>query len=147
MIRSEWKQKFIAALGTSGNITTAAKSAGIARTYPYEVRSSDADFAQEWDSAMEEAADLIEAEARRRAVEGVDEPVFYQGEKCGVIRKYSDALLITLLRAAKPEKYRERYDATSGGRPMNADLADAISNLSTLTEAELIRLHQETLGA
>ena len=45
------------------------------------------------------------AEAHRRAVKGVDEPVFWKGEIAGHVRKYSDRLLETLLRAHDPAKY------------------------------------------
>ena len=44
----------------------------------------------------------------RRAREGVDEPVFYQGEHCCNVRRYSDTLLIFMLKARKPDVYRER---------------------------------------
>jgi len=39
--------------------------------------------------------------------------VFHQGKVCGGIRKYSDTLLIFLLKAAYPEKYRERVDVNA----------------------------------
>ena len=57
---------------------------------------------------------------RRRAVEGVEEPVgWYKGEAGGVVRKYSDTLLIFLLKGRKPEMYRERYEHSGpGGRPV-----------------------------
>ena len=42
--------------------------------------------------------DALEAEARRRAVEGVRKPVFYQGVICGWVGEYSDTLLIFLLK-------------------------------------------------
>jgi hypothetical protein len=41
---------------------------------------------------------MLEAEARRRAVQGWDEPVFHQGRKVGTIRKYSDRMLEILLK-------------------------------------------------
>jgi hypothetical protein len=51
---------------------------------------------------------MLEDEAKRRAHDGIDEPVFYQGEKCGVVRKYSDNLLIFMLKARRREKFSER---------------------------------------
>ena len=33
---------------------------------------------------------------RRRAIEGVDKPVFYMGEECGYITEYSDTMLAML---------------------------------------------------
>ena len=70
---------------------------------------------------MEEARELLEAEARRRAAMGVEEPVFYKGQVVGHIRKYSDNLLMFLLKAHWPEKFREnlsidqRVSGSDGG--------------------------------
>jgi hypothetical protein len=65
-------------------------------------------YKKAFEDAAEEAADLLETEARRRALEGVEEPVFYQGQQCGTVHKYSDTLLIFLLKGCRPEKYVER---------------------------------------
>ena len=92
---------------TGGNISKACQLAVIGRQTVYEWRSADAEFAQRWDETLESAIESLEEEARRRAFEGTDEPVFYQGEVCGAVRKYSDTLLIFLLKAHKPERYRE----------------------------------------
>jgi hypothetical protein len=43
--------------------------------------------------------DALEREAWRRAVEGFDEPVHYQGEVVGYVKKYSDRMLELLLKA------------------------------------------------
>ncbi len=53
-------------------------------------------------------ADLLEDEAVRRAKDGVEEPVYQGGKLVGHVQKYSDTLLIFLLKGAKPEKFRER---------------------------------------
>ena len=39
-------------------------------------------------------------------------PVYYQGKEVGQIRKFSDTLLIFLLKGARPETYRERHEHT-----------------------------------
>lgn len=95
--------------------------ADIARSTVYDWRADDATFAAEWDAALDQAADTMEREAFRRAVEGVDEPVYGslgQGMgsgEVGQIRKYSDTLLIFLLKAARPEKFRERTEQQHTG--------------------------------
>ena len=53
------------------------------------------------------AADDLEQAAYERAVIGWEEPVYHRGELVGQIRKFSDSLLLTLLKGAKPEKYRD----------------------------------------
>jgi len=137
--RKLWRKAFLEALAKTGNVREAAELADVDRSRVHRLRESSPAFAAAWDRAVEDAADVLEREAVRRAVEGVDEPVIYKGELCGTwvdgqgrvvakdtpgavlvpltVKRYSDALLQTLLRAAKPEKYRERQDHTSGGRP------------------------------
>ena len=57
---------------------------------------------------------MLEAEAHRRAVEGVEEPVgWYKGVAGGTVRRYSDALLIFTLKGLLPDRYRERKDVRS----------------------------------
>ena len=55
------------------------------------------------------ATDTLEMEARRRASLGVEEPVYYQGQVVGYVRKYSDVLLMFLLKAQRPEKFRDNH--------------------------------------
>lgn len=98
----------LAALAETGNVSKAANAAGINRVTHYVWLKEDPEYAAAAEDAMEQAADLLEEEARRRAHDGTDEPVFYQGVQCGTVRKYSDTLLIFLLKAARPERFRER---------------------------------------
>ena len=47
---------------------------------------------------------MLELEARRRAYEGVEKPVFHAGEECDFIRQYSDVLMMFLLKAHRPDR-------------------------------------------
>ncbi len=105
--RKEWKPAFIEALRATGNVTRAAQYAGRSRNQAYYVRRQSADFAAQWDEALEEGTDLLDAEARRRAVTGIDKPVYYKGKVVGSITKYSDKLLMFLLKAHRPQKFRD----------------------------------------
>ena len=120
-IRSPKKRAFLTALAHTGNITEAADIAHIARSAHYQWLEADPVYAAAYKDAMEQAAQRLEAEAKRRAVEGVEEPVFYQGKQCGVIRRYSDVLLMFLLKGAMPDKYKERTSTEltgAGGKPI-----------------------------
>ena len=64
----------------------------------------------QFDAAQEEACERLEAEARRRAVEGVDEPRTVAGQR-EIVKRYSDALLIFLMKGANPEKYASQTAA------------------------------------
>ena len=124
--RRSWKPLFLDTLRGTGNVRLAASNAGVARQVVYRARDSSATFRVDWDEAIEEARELLEAEARRRAAVGIDEPVFYKGEVVGHIRKYSDNLLMFLLKAHWPEKFREnvsidqRVSGQDGG-PIKTD--------------------------
>jgi len=89
-----------------GTVTHAAEAAGVGRRQHYDWLK-DADYAAAFEQANREACDVLEQEARRRATEGWDEPVFHEGGQCGVKRKFSDTLLIFLMKGAMPEKYRD----------------------------------------
>ncbi len=73
----------------------------------YDTCQRDPAFKAQLAEAKDAGADVLEEEIRRRAVEGVEEPVYYQGEIVGHVRKYSDILLIFAAKAARPEKFRD----------------------------------------
>jgi hypothetical protein len=104
-----WEPAFFAAFSEVGNVKEAAKLAGVSRMTVWRHKTSDPDFAKKFADAEQEAMDVLEREAWRRATEGTDEPVFYKGDQCGTIKRYSDNLLMFLLRGGRPEKYRERF--------------------------------------
>lgn len=110
-----WERAFLAVLAETANVSVAASAVGIARNTAYTRRNSSVAFRALWDDAVARSVDMLEEEARRRAAVGVDEPVFYQGQPCGVIRRYSDTLLIFLLKAHRPEKYRENVSVQHSG--------------------------------
>ncbi len=106
------KRAYVIALAETGNRTEAAKAAGISRWTPYDPQWRDDKALQAaLRLADEAAADLMESEAYRRAVTGYDEPAgWYKGEAGGMVRRYSDLLLIFLLKGIRPEKFRDRME-------------------------------------
>lgn len=105
------QERFLKALADTGNATAAVAVAGTSRTRVYELRRADSAFAAAWEEAEEMAVDKLEAEAPRRAIEGVPEPLVSAGRLvCGAdgepiaIRRYSDNLLLALLRAHRPPR-------------------------------------------
>lgn len=63
----------------------------------YHSRVRSEEFALQWEEALQDAIDVLESEARRRAL----------GQ--------SDTLLIFLLKSHRPEVYRENYHVTHTG--------------------------------
>jgi hypothetical protein len=116
------KRAFVLAFARTGNKAQAARVAGIHPDTPYSRQwRSDAVLQAAVEQAKEAAADPIEAEAYRRAVEGWEEPVgWYQGRPGGMVRKYSDVLAIFLLKGLRPDRYKERVEMR--GALANLDL-------------------------
>lgn len=90
-----------------GFVNKACESASVSKQSVYNWRERDPEFAAQWDAVIELATEDLEKEARRRALVGVEEPVFYQGEVVGHVQRYSDSLLMFTIKARKPE-YRDR---------------------------------------
>jgi len=124
------KRLFLRAFAARGIVLDGCKAAQVSRGVLSHWRETEW-FELLFQAAMDEAADRIEAEAHRRAGDGYDEPVIWQGmlstvvdaetgmEKPLVVRKYSDALMQTLLKGSNPSKYREnhhvQHEASAGG--------------------------------
>ena len=132
---------FLTSLAETGNVSAAARAAKVSRSYAYRLKTADPEFAADWAEALETAIDALDAEARRRALDGVETPHFHQGRVCGTGRKYSDTLLMFLLRAHRPERYRERPAA--GSEP-DVDSETAIAGARDILAARLARLDGET---
>jgi hypothetical protein len=84
-----WRMRFLDALRMHGVVARAAIEAGIHRDTAYFERSQDPLFAEQWAEALDRGVDMLEDVAKKRAYEG------------------SDTLLIFLLKAHRPERYRE----------------------------------------
>lgn len=119
--RQRARDAFLVELAQRGNVSVAAIAGGMSRNWYYDQRAADSEFAVAWDDALETAIDAMELEARRRAVEGVEKPLIGRvgKDQDGIIttvREYSDSLMALLLKAHRPEKYRERTDVQHSGK-------------------------------
>jgi hypothetical protein len=84
---------FLQALSEGATISEASREAGINRVTAYRWKESDAEFAAAWDETLEEGTELLEREAVRRAVHGVEEPVVYQGQLTPIYEHNPDGTL------------------------------------------------------
>jgi len=104
------KKDFLEALRATGLVTDACKIARIARRTPYDWAQKSEEFAEAMEAARAEGEmvllDEVRKEARRRGIEGWDDPIVYQGKiskrkdpKTGemvplTVRRWSDNLLM-----------------------------------------------------
>jgi hypothetical protein len=103
-----WHEAFLRSLAAMPNVRLAARSAGVSRQDAYKHREMFADFAERWDEAKEAAVDSLELKAWTRA------------------SKASDTLTIFMLKAHRPQLYRDKLDVAF--------------DLSNLTDEELMKL-------
>lgn len=115
------RETFIKELAKRANVSDAAKAAAINRSTAYRWRKEEPDFAAAWDEAIETAIDAMEREAHRRAFTGIKKPIVGRvgKDQDGIVThvtEYSDGLATLLLKAHRPEKYRERTDVQHSGK-------------------------------
>lgn len=102
---------FLAVLASpTGTPTKAARAIGIDRRTAYNWKEDDEEFSKAWDAATEESIDALEQEARRRGVEGVDKPVYWQGERIDTIKEYSDTMLSLVLKGRRANVFRDKVE-------------------------------------
>jgi len=106
---------FFDTLAKTCNVTMSARAIGMSRSHMHKLRRDNKDFAKDWEDAEEQATDALEHAARERAIDGYQRPIYQRGELVGHETCYSDALTITLLKAHRPEKFREKgFDLPPG---------------------------------
>ena len=120
-VGADRKKVFLARLAECGQVSRAGVAAGADNSNLYKERKRDPDFAEAWTDAIEIAMYGAESELRRRAVEGVDTPVYQGGKLVDTVKKYSDVLLMFLLKAHNPSKYRDNYKAETDAQGADFD--------------------------
>jgi hypothetical protein len=133
----DWRPKFLHLLASEGVVSSAANLCGVHLATVYRERERNPEFGDAWKAALDVATDTMEREARRRAIEGVNEPVVYQGQLAYVavdakgeycppdapgarlipltVKKFSDTLLIFLLKGRRPEVFGDKATITHDG--------------------------------
>lgn len=89
-----WAPAFLTTLRNTGNIRASCQAAGISRFTAYATRRNYAKFKADWEEALEDACDVLEAAARKRALDT------------------SDTLLIFLLKSHRSEVYGDKLKVT-----------------------------------
>ena len=125
------KTLLLAALEYNANVTRACKVAGITTSCAYQHKQNNPDFAADWDAAIKAAVDRLEGVAWLRATEGVEKPVYQQGQCVGYVQQYSDSLLIFLLKGHNPDRFKDRAAVELMAK---VDISDAKGELSELFE-------------
>lgn len=137
------QRTFIEVLADTGSVKRAALAADMSIQSCYRLRRAPGaeNFARAWSAAIEEASQRLVDVAFERAIEGVAEPVLDKDGQCiAVRRRVNDRLLMFLLRAHQPERYRHaNQDVRQPGEAAPATslpVSRAIDRLTPETPAE-----------
>jgi predicted trehalose synthase len=90
---------FLRALSATHSVTEAAQSVGMSRQSAYRLRSrlKGQPFDLAWEVAFHHSYDVLAHTALERALNGVEVPVFFQGEQVGAYRRFDERLTVALL--------------------------------------------------
>jgi hypothetical protein len=113
-MRAKRQQEIIELLEKGHTIIGAARAAGIPHRTVCSWRERDPEFRERSNNAYDDGTDVFRTEARRRSVEGWYEPVYYQGQRVGRVKKFSDTLLMFELKKRDPS-YRDHVDVNHSG--------------------------------
>lgn len=141
---SEAKQRaFIEVLADTGQVDLAANEVGMSVQSAYALRRSPGGeaFAGAWAAAIQQASFKLVEIAFDRAINGSDRVAFDElGNRIRLRRKASDQMLMFLLRAHQPERYRHAHQsvrhASEPPPPPTVPIAQALATLEPVAPPE-----------
>jgi hypothetical protein len=131
------EELFLTGMRNSWSVSKSAKACDITPRTAYDWKNASLaslredgtyadDFCVRWAEAYETGVDRIEDECIRRAVEGVEKPIYQQGVIVGSVTEYSDTLAGLVMRGKRPGVYNtERHEHTGkdgGDMKMNLSI-------------------------
>ncbi len=132
------QQAVLDAYAMYGTIAKACEVAGVPRSEHYRWQKGKR-YAARFAEAEEQSIQALETEARRRALVGTEKPLFHKGNQIGNVPVFSDPLLMFLLKAKRPEVYRDRGLPTRAAPP---DASASSSDAGLLTRISSATLEQ-----
>jgi hypothetical protein len=99
---------FLTLVGEGWPPSRAAKQIRVKLSTIESRKSRDKAFAEAYRLSRLAGSEIVLEEMHRRGVEGFMEPVYYQGNVVGHIRKYSDRALSDLARGLRPDMFDPR---------------------------------------
>jgi hypothetical protein len=147
------KCRFLSILAEKGNVRAAAARCARSAQSAYVQRRRDPAFAQAWIGALVLAQENGEQVLADRALDGVEEPIFYRGELVGTRRRYDNRLLLAhlerldrLILVAEAQQAAGRFDellAIVAGEPVPEALAEGGDGLLPPQREEFVRIAGE----
>ena len=122
---------FLENLSANGNVRLACRAARVSPQTAYRARRRHAAFALAWDAALLSARSHAEEVLADRALNGVEEAVFYHGEEVATRVRYDSRLLLAHL--ARLDRLAERAEVNDALTQLD-DQIEALQRGETLAE-------------
>ena len=122
-----WRPLFLAAFRNGGNVRAAAHAAAVDWSTVYKARKREPEFAAAWDTAEQEALDLLEGKAMQLALAG------------------DTRLLMFFLRTRRPERYGDRARLELTGAAGGPIVTKVLDKLDDHEKAALRKVIDEVL--
>jgi len=126
------QSKFLDAFRNSKTVSGSVRITRTSRQTHRNWLATDPEYAERFQDVNDELTDELEQELRRRAMEGSEEPMYHKGERVGFRKRRSDACLVLLLKAKRPELFRDPADISN-----EIDHSPTAIDPSVLTNDEL----------
>jgi len=136
----ERQADFLDALSEWGNVAAAARVAGVSRMTAYRMRRACPRFEQLWKAALLRSRSSVEAVLADRALNGVEEQVFYHGEEVAMRRRYDARLLLAHLGRL------DRIEADPEARTLAHGFDEALDALAELPELTIVAVARKDAG-
>jgi hypothetical protein len=115
------KRAFLEHFARSGRVMQSCEAAGIHFTTHYHWKKHDKKYLAAVEQAEQIAADFMEDEIHRRAFDGFDHPVTYEGRITDTYKEYSDNLAMFRLKKLRPE-YRDSFSMNQFSGPVQVNV-------------------------
>lgn len=127
-----------------GNLTKACEEVEIHRGTVYQYMAGKGKpakrFKEQLERAVSQGVDGLIDEAKRRAFDGVEESVHYQGVKVDTVTRYSDSLLMFLIKGNR-KQYVDKYEISGpDGGPMGM-----VQITATVDPAKAAEIYAQTI--
>ena len=114
---------FLTAYAETCNISAACRKSEVSLTSHYTWMRKHPKYAELFREMKKQAADYLESVAVDRATEGWLEPIYYQGKRCGSVRRYDGGMLQFLLRGMMPDRYGAKIEHSGpAGAPIETKI-------------------------
>ena len=123
---------FLDRLAQCGNVLASARATGVSRSTAYRMRRACPRFARLWDGALLLARPQVEAVLADRAMNGVEETIYYHGEAVATRTRYDARLLLAHL--GRLDRLARDYAASDAA----ADFEIGLDELSTEEEVTFV---------